>query len=242
MMYLIENRIALLTSAALILVPLFTWRNLYETYRSLKRKYDEDVLFQKRHNCVIMYSEFKGMSGWPPHLERIKVDFDKENCLARLREPVIYFIDTARVSLDIAFMLVTVKSVYQALIRARHNGIRVRLLLNFESMKSRLNDIKSLIKEGIEVVTYISNGSGMCTIMHHKYIVKDYTLSNGYLCTGSLNLTDSGFVNNYEDMVFTSNQYLVQAFHKDFEESWSLISIDNENLMNKNTLLDANFV
>lgn len=78
--------------------------------------------------------------------------------------------------------------------------------------------------------------------MHYKYIVKDYAETGGFLLTGSLNLTDSGFINNYEDVVLTSNQYVVKAFYENFEECWNFVKIDNEDIFNKTTLLDANLI
>lgn len=255
---IIGNKFAMISSAALILVPYFTWKSLYNSYNNLKNKYDEEVLFYKRHNCVVIYSGVKGMSGWPPHTERVKLDFNNQNCLAELREPIIYFIDTAKKSLELAFMMINVNSVYKALIRAHQRGVKVRILLNFEHCEGKLSEIRNLIKEGIfnhiikikyfelnifigiEVLTYVSQG--ISSIMHCKYMVKDYTESSGFLFTGSLNLTDSGFINNYEDVVFTSNQYVVKAFHENFEECWNFVKIDNEDLINKTTLLDANLI
>lgn len=146
---IVENKFIVISSAALILVPYFTWKNLYNSYKNLKNKYDEELLFYKRHNCVVMYSGIKGVSGWPPHTERIKLNLNKQNCLAEVREPVIYFIDTAKKSLELAFMLINVNVVYKALVRAHQRGVKVRILLNFEHCESMLNEIRNLIKEGI---------------------------------------------------------------------------------------------
>ncbi|KAJ8963774.1 hypothetical protein NQ317_005973 [Molorchus minor] len=129
----------------------------------------------------------------------------------------------------------------QALKQARGRGVKIRLLVNYEHCANKCQEIKSLIKEGIEVQTYISNKPGMSSIMHYKYMVKDYTKCGGFVFTGSLNLSETGFLNNYEDIVFTSNFYTAQAFHENFEECWNYIVMDNKTLMNRTVLLDINF-
>lgn len=56
--------------------------------------------------------------------------------------------------------------------------------------------------------------------MHYKYVVKDYNEKSGFLLFGSLNWTYSGFINNYEDIVFTTNMEAVKSFHDNFESMW----------------------
>ncbi|KAJ8964445.1 hypothetical protein NQ317_013855 [Molorchus minor] len=238
-MYLniLNNKFTLITSTAIIIIPFY----IYKTYRTLKNEYQEKLLFYDRHNCVVMYNGTQGMSGWPPHTGRIKLNLKKENCLEVIHEPVLYFIRTAKISLDVAFMLLGINSVYVALKQARGRGVKIRLLVNYEHCANKLSEIKSLIKEGIEVQTYISNKPGMSSIMHYKYMVKDYTKCGGFVFTGSLNLSETGFLNNYEDIVFTSNFYTAQAFHENFEECWNYIVMDNKTLMNRTVLLDINF-
>lgn len=62
--------------------------------------------------------------------------------------------------------------------------------------------------------------------MHHKYAVKDYNGKTGYLVFGSLNWTNSGFTNNYEDLVFTTNSDAVNSFNDNFESMWTYL--DNQ--------------
>lgn len=56
--------------------------------------------------------------------------------------------------------------------------------------------------------------------MHLKCAIKDFRAGKGFLLFGSLNWTYSGFVNNYEDVVFTSNKEAVRSFHENFESMW----------------------
>lgn len=59
--------------------------------------------------------------------------------------------------------------------------------------------------------------------MHHKYAVKDYNGKSGFLVLGSLNWTNSGFTNNYEDLVFTTNIDAVNSFSDNFESMWTYL-------------------
>lgn len=81
----------------------------------------------------------------------------------------------------------------------------------------------------------------MSSIMHYKYMVKDYYEDSGYTLTGSLNISKSAFTSNYEDIVITSNKYVVEAFKKDFENCWYTIKSENENVINRVALMDANW-
>lgn len=60
--------------------------------------------------------------------------------------------------------------------------------------------------------------------MHHKYAVKDCNGKSGFLLFGSLNWTNSGFTNNYEDIVFTTNFEAVKSFSDNFENLWKHVN------------------
>lgn len=88
---------------------------------------------------------------------------------------------------------------------------------------------------------YISPTSSTTdTIMHNKFIIKDYDYESGYLYLGSMNFTISALT-NIESVIFTSNNNAVEAFQKNFDECWENIKIDNEGLINKTILIDAQF-
>lgn len=59
--------------------------------------------------------------------------------------------------------------------------------------------------------------------MHHKYAIKDYFNSTGYVLFGSMNWTHSAFSNNYEDITFLDCPAPVKAFHDDFTQIWDFL-------------------
>ncbi|XP_044272282.1 mitochondrial cardiolipin hydrolase-like [Tribolium madens] len=221
----------------LFLPCVYMFKKLYTTYKSLKRQYEEEELFYERHNCVVMYSKTH-ITGWPPEY---KISILTKN-LDKFLEPYLYFINTSKHSIDLAVMTLAINSIMEALQNALKRGVKVRLIVNFLSIKSQAKRYNELIKSGIKVAFFIGKSTNFINIMHFKYIVKDYDGTDGFLCMGSMNLTGmSTLLNNYEDVTFTSSICLVEAFHKNFQESWNMIMEDNENIYNKTVLADNGF-
>lgn len=131
-----------------LIIPLsfFTCRSFYNSYMQLSSEYKEAVLFKKRHNCVVMYRN-NIFIGWPPLEKKLKSSIPKDH-LEELYEPLLYFINTARYSLDVAFMIISIKPIWKALDDAYQRGIKVRLLLNFDHSDSMRKNIKTLMRKG----------------------------------------------------------------------------------------------
>lgn len=93
---------------------------------------------------------------------------------------------------------------------------------------------------GMKVQLYITHLPDMSSIMHYKYMLKDYKEDGGYVLIGSMNLTRSAFLENYEDIVFTSDPYVSTSLNENFENCWQYIEAENQTLLNKTILLDVN--
>lgn len=72
-------------------------------------------------------------------------------------------------------------------------------------------------------------------------MVKDFKDDSGYAFIGSANFSGTAFLNNYEDLMFTTSREVVTALHNNFETSWDYIKSDNQSLINKMKLADAVF-
>lgn len=255
--HIFQNKYSFLATAVLLVIPAYSWKKFFNDRKKLKDDYEQEMLFHKRHNCVVTYQPNKGISGWPPNVGRIQGNSDK--LFEDLYEPILYFIRTAKQSLDIAVMLITVKILYLELVKARKRGVRIRLLCNFQNNDSSQDQIRKLMAEGIfcnkfilvifycyilffvgiELQFFVAPSSTLDSLMHNKYIIKDYTDDRGFVCMGSMNFTASSPLNNYESFVFMSNHNVVEAFERNFEECWQNISLDNEGLINKTILSQA---
>lgn len=61
------------------------------------------------------------------------------------------------------------------------------------------------------------------SIMHYKYIIRDHSERNQALLCGSMNMTMQGFFNNFEDIVITTNETIVETLHENFEFLWTFL-------------------
>ncbi|XP_057672633.1 uncharacterized protein LOC130904092 [Diorhabda carinulata] len=214
----------------LTILALIPWKILYNKYKTNQLKYEKQLLFHERHNCVVMYTNIKGMSGWPPYKDQIVANIKEKNCLDPLYEPIIYFINTADKSLDISYMIIAIQKVYNTIIEACKRGVKIRLLMNFEESKNNLIPVQDCIKEGVSVQLYHNRNQNCVSIMHYKYMVKDYEEGkSGYIVNGSMNLTSNAFLENYENLMFSTDSYLVKSLHDNFEDCWKYIQTENKN-------------
>lgn len=137
----------------LIIIPctFLAFKYLYDYYVALSKKYHERLMFKQRHNCVVMYRN-NIITGWPPFKERMKGNISKD-CLVALYEPLLYFINTAQHSIDVAVMIINLPHITNALNDACLRGIKIRVLINFHHTESSKKLINELIKNG-NYITY----------------------------------------------------------------------------------------
>lgn len=234
MQYTIHKSFLLVLAA----LPICSWLFFLKRWQSKQLDTDKQSLFFRKHNCVVTFQANKGYRGWPPNLKAAAAPTLLKT-LENLIEPLLYFIHTAEQSLDMAVMILNLKSVYFELGEALKRGVKVRILCNFKHSDSSLNDIKSLVLLGAKCQFFVAPANTLDSIMHHKYIVKDYSDDCGYLCMGSMNLSSTSALNNYESLIFMSDYSVVNAFHLNFQECWNNVIIDNQGLINQTILMDA---
>ncbi|XP_066254475.1 mitochondrial cardiolipin hydrolase-like [Euwallacea similis] len=220
-----------ITVASVLSLPLYSCFKLYKSWLRQRKIFEEKILFHQRHNCIVTYRTKGEIFGWP------SAKHSSKGIIHTLFNPIIYFIQTANKSIDIAVMLMNAHAILDELTKAKKRGIKIRILCNFRHIESMSNEIRKLQAEGVEFQFFVS-GTVPDSIMHHKFILKDYTEEGGFLCTGSLNFSSSSVVNNYEHVIFLSNHHLVSVFQTNFNECWKNVTIDNKGLVNK-TILKA---
>ncbi|XP_028144520.1 uncharacterized protein LOC114338142 [Diabrotica virgifera virgifera] len=237
---LLENKYCIFGLTALAIIP---WKIFYSKYKYYQNQYEEKLLFQNRHNCVVTYTATKGIAGWPPHNDRILPDITSKDGLCALYDPFIYFIKTSEKSIEVAYMFILIQEILDALVEAHERGVKVRILLNFEHNKTDTGPIHKLISKGIKVQLYMYPKQNLESIMHYKYMVKDYIEEKeGYTLISSLNISITAFTENYENVVLSSDYYLATSIHKNFEDCWNYVEQENQSLLNKTILLDLNLI
>lgn len=138
-----------LSSSLLIFIPVFMWQRCIKNILKFKKENEEMNLFLKRHNCCVFYIKDKGFSGWPPNIERLSIDWrNKES----LYEPLLYFLRTARWSLDIAVMMFNVNIISETLLEQLKKGVKIRIIL---SLKGEKNEIHSKLERAGSITSFM---------------------------------------------------------------------------------------
>jgi len=124
-----------------------------------------------------------------------------------LEDILVYAIDQANSSVDVAVLNLTSDDIGEALLRAHKRGVQVRLVM--ESDRMDRNVPRGLIKAGVPVVG--DNGDGL---MHHKFMVIDGI----EVWSGSMNFTESGIYRDHNNMLRIRSSRLAQNYTAEFEE------------------------
>ena len=125
-------------------------------------------------------------------------------------DEIVEFIDGAQESLDIEMYLFTSYDAYDALVRAKERGVRVRILLEAEPMNNANDGMcGKLMDEGISVKYYQGER------LHSKFIIRD----GKEVLVGSHNFSYSALNKNREASVIFSGSG-IQEFIDVFEEDW----------------------
>lgn len=236
-MYNLLNSLTVITSiTAIIGIPYFTWTHFINVYKKEKSDFQDYLLWSKRHNCVLMYAKGKGYSGWPPQYNRTSFDLTNLNLIY---EPIIYFIKTAKKSLDFCVMNINLPEIIDQILETSKSGVKIRILSDLEMCSSKC--LKKLSSEGVEVLCYVAKIQGKGdSLMHQKYIIKDYSADNSALFIGSFNVSNNSMWNTYDHIVITQSQEMLNATHNNFQHLWSTISNDNKQEFNQFRLRQHN--
>jgi phosphatidylserine/phosphatidylglycerophosphate/cardiolipin synthase-like enzyme len=122
-------------------------------------------------------------------------------------DPLVASLDAARLAVDVAVYSLNLRSVRDALIRARERGVQVRVVMESDNMDGSAP--QALIEAGIPVVGDRREG-----LMHDKFVVID----RSEVWTGSMNFTYSGtYEDNNQFLLFRSKK-MAEDYTKEFEE------------------------
>lgn len=126
---------------------------------------------------------------------------------------LVYLINSAKNSLDIAIYSITKKNIAGAIVAAVKRGVKVRLITDKEMSRDRYerNALTTLIDVGVPVK--VNSHSGL---MHLKVTIVDANT----VTTGSYNYTDSATNKNDEVLVVLHNTSSASIFEKEFSRMW----------------------
>lgn len=138
-----------LIGAFSLIVPLYTWKRLYQQLCLLR----ETKLFHQRHNCCVTYFKGKGFAGWPPHKERLGYNIIESD---QIYEPILYFLRTAKYSVNVAVMILNINVIEEVLCKIAKRGVLVRLVLDYD--KCYFKSVNRLKQAGTNY-TYCKSGT-----------------------------------------------------------------------------------
>ncbi|TMW50733.1 hypothetical protein DOY81_004186 [Sarcophaga bullata] len=152
---------------------------------------------------------------------------------------LIEYIDSAQYSIDLAMYTFTSYEVSNAFGRAFKRGVLIRIVSDQEMAYSSGSQIIPLTKAGVPVRC----NRNTTNLMHHKFCIidsptrvaaihkkqKKFPVKNrvtSLLLTGSLNWTNQGFANNWENILITSKREYIDRYSQEFERLWKVFEVD----------------
>lgn len=121
--------------------------------------------------------------------------------------PLVASIDSARLTVDVAVYSLNLRSIRDALIRARERGVQVRVVMESDNMDSSAP--QALIEAGIPVLGDRREG-----LMHDKFVVID----RSDIWMGSMNFTYSGTYEDNNQLLLFRSVKMAENYTKEFEE------------------------
>jgi len=115
-------------------------------------------------------------------------------------------------SLDICVFTITYNQIANAIMAEFRDGVNVRIITDNDKAKDLGSDIYKLAKAGIPIKVDKTE-----VHMHHKFAVIDGKL----LINGSFNWTRSAQSRNFENVVISNNEKMVQSFQNHFNHLWN---------------------
>lgn len=124
---------------------------------------------------------------------------------AHIQDRIAELLDSAKESVDVAIYELSEPTIYNALLRAYHRGVRVRMVGDIDNVG--YSGYQAMIAAGVPM--RLGNSD---KIMHDKYIIVD----GQWLEMGSMNFTVSGTENNNENVLFFNSPAMCAYYEKDF--------------------------
>lgn len=139
---------------------------------------------------------------------------DPENPLSSLEtggidSPLVESIDSARLTVDVAIYSLSLRSIRDALIRAQHRGVQVRLVMESDNLDRSAP--QALLEAGVPILGDRREG-----LMHDKFVVID----RSEVWFGSANFTYSGLYADNNVLTRIRSVKMAENFTKEFEEMY----------------------
>jgi phosphatidylserine/phosphatidylglycerophosphate/cardiolipin synthase-like enzyme len=116
--------------------------------------------------------------------------------------------------IHIASFMLTEKKVIEALCNAHQRGVKIKIIVDAQSMYHANEKISVFAQNGIETLIYQKPFSSM----HHKFGIFYQNFLNGsILWSGSANLTHLGLCSNQEDIKISNDEDSIRCYAQRFK-------------------------
>ncbi|APJ03588.1 phospholipase D-like domain-containing protein [Silvanigrella aquatica] len=122
---------------------------------------------------------------------------------------IVDAIQGAQKSIDMATLLITSDSIYNALIDSHNRGVKIRIVVDSKSANTSGSDVQRLIDNNIAVKL-----NSEFRIMHNKYFIID----GQSVETGSFNYSENADKRNAENAIFLYNQPNIAKLYSEIFE------------------------
>ncbi|MEF3280316.1 MAG: FAM83 family protein [Elusimicrobiota bacterium] len=173
----------------------------------------ENVVFIDDKSNIDSYLSYfntmwsKGTDVYPKKSLTIPSDISQTlfTIINTIRTNIIKMIDLSQKSIDIAVYSISDNDIYNALVRARNRGVKIRIVTDrLQSTQSQT--VRDLYNAGFEPKISDGFNGGM---MHNKYAIFD----EKYVITGSFNWSNNAENYNWENAIILDTSYT--PFFKD---------------------------
>ncbi len=133
-------------------------------------------------------------------------------------DAIIYEIDNAKKSIDVAMYAFTSRPIAQAIVRAYKRNVKVRIVLDKKfATESIYSKHIFLMKKGVPVkLVSPPPKRGKIGLMHNKFAIIDGKV----VLTGSFNWTAAAEYLNYENLLVFYSKEVAEIFEREFNKLW----------------------
>lgn len=135
------------------------------------------------------------------------------------QEIILNAIQNAKISIDIAAYSFTSKKIALALVRAKKNGINIRVVADKKANKRKYTAIHYLTNN--KILVRLNN---KYQIMHNKFMIID----GKSIETGSLNYTKAALCRNAENIIYLKEQpAIAEKYIIEFNRLWNESTVND---------------
>lgn len=172
--------------------------------------------------CVVV-AGLALLVAWPRYADSrsrssVAVVFSPSGSKRKIHQAIVKELGQARRSVEVAIFTFTSRDLASALVQAKRNGAKVRVLMDKRTADQfSWSQDDELRKKGIEVKLVRLPGKGIkAAKYHHKYAVID----GATVLTGSFNWTVGADEINYENLLRIRDKGIARLYQQQFERVW----------------------